>query len=87
MWHGVLFACQRRPIVGVLRMCWLLPGSPPPPPQIKLRWWGLRKNGAVGPCPWEFAREFSQHPSIHPPPPKKWAPFATPLNAPGLAWR
>ena len=27
MWHGVPFACQRRPIVGVLRMCWLLPGS------------------------------------------------------------
>ena len=26
MWHGVPFACQRRPIVGVLRMCWLLPG-------------------------------------------------------------
>ena len=45
MWHGVPFARQRRPIVGVLRMCWLLPGSfdcfccprasvhsPPPPP-------------------------------------------------------
>ena len=27
MWHGVPFARQRRPIVGVLRMCWLLPGS------------------------------------------------------------
>ena len=27
MWHGVLFARQRRPIIGVLRMCWLLPGS------------------------------------------------------------
>ena len=27
MRHGVPFACQRRPIVGVLRMCWLLPGS------------------------------------------------------------
>ena len=27
MWHGVPFACQRRRIVGVLRMCWLLPGS------------------------------------------------------------
>ena len=27
MWHGVPFACQRHPIVGVLRMCWLLPGS------------------------------------------------------------
>ena len=27
MWHGVPFACQRRPIVGVLGMCWLLPGS------------------------------------------------------------
>ena len=27
MWHGVPFACQRRPIVGVLRTCWLLPGS------------------------------------------------------------
>ena len=27
MWHGVPFACQRRPIIGVLRMCWLLPGS------------------------------------------------------------
>ena len=26
MWHGVLFACQRRPIVVVFRMCWLLPG-------------------------------------------------------------
>ena len=25
--HGVPFARQRRPIVGVLRMCWLLPGS------------------------------------------------------------
>ena len=38
MWRGVPFARQRRPIVGVLRMCWLLPGlfdcfcSPPPPP-------------------------------------------------------
>ena len=27
MWRRVPFACQRRPIVGVLRMCWLLPGS------------------------------------------------------------
>ena len=27
MWHGVPFACQRRPIIGVLRMCWLLEGS------------------------------------------------------------
>ena len=27
MRHGVPFACQRRPIIGVLRMCWLLPGS------------------------------------------------------------
>ena len=27
MWHGVPFACQRRPIIGVLRMCWLLLGS------------------------------------------------------------
>ena len=27
MWRGVPFACQRRPIIGVLRMCWLLPGS------------------------------------------------------------
>ena len=27
MWHGVPFACQRRPKIGVLRMCWLLPGS------------------------------------------------------------
>ena len=27
MWHGVPFACQRRPIVGVLRM-------PPPPPTV-----------------------------------------------------
>ena len=27
MWHGVPFACQRCPIIGVLRMCWLLPGS------------------------------------------------------------
>ena len=24
--------CQRRPVVGVLRMFWLLPGSTPPPP-------------------------------------------------------
>ena len=29
MWRDVPFARQRRPIVGVLRMCWL---SPPPPP-------------------------------------------------------
>ena len=27
MWHGVPFACQRRPIIGVLGLCWLLPGS------------------------------------------------------------
>ena len=27
MCHGVPFARQRRPIIGVLRMCWLLPGS------------------------------------------------------------
>ena len=27
MWHGVPFARQRRPIIGVLRMCWLLWGS------------------------------------------------------------
>ena len=27
MWHGVPFARHQRPIVGVLRMCWLLPGS------------------------------------------------------------
>ena len=27
MWRGVPFARQRRPIIGVLRMCWLLPGS------------------------------------------------------------
>ena len=27
MWHGVPFARQWRPIIGVLRMCWLLPGS------------------------------------------------------------
>ena len=27
MWHGVPFACQRHPIFGALRMCWLLPGS------------------------------------------------------------
>ena len=27
MWHDVPFAHQRRPIIGVLRMCWLLPGS------------------------------------------------------------
>ena len=27
MWHDVPFAHQRRRIVGVLRMCWLLPGS------------------------------------------------------------
>ena len=25
MWHGVPFVCQRRPIIGILRMCWLLP--------------------------------------------------------------
>ena len=27
MWRGVPFARQRRPIIDVLRMCWLLPGS------------------------------------------------------------
>ena len=27
MWRDVPFACQRRPIIGVLRMCWFLPGS------------------------------------------------------------
>ena len=27
MWHDVPFARQRRAVVGVLRMCWLLPGS------------------------------------------------------------
>ena len=27
MCHGVPFARQWRPIIGVLRMCWLLPGS------------------------------------------------------------
>ena len=27
MWHAVPFACQRRPTIGVSRMCWLLPGS------------------------------------------------------------
>ena len=27
MWHGVPFARQRRPVVGILRMCWLLWGS------------------------------------------------------------
>ena len=27
MWHGVPFARHRRPVVGVLRMRWLLPGS------------------------------------------------------------
>ena len=27
MWHSVPFARQRCPVVGVLRMCWLLPGS------------------------------------------------------------
>ena len=27
MWHGVPFARQRCPMIGVLRMCWLLPGS------------------------------------------------------------
>ena len=27
MWRDVLFARQWRPIIGVLRMCWLLPGS------------------------------------------------------------
>ena len=26
MWRDVPFARQRRPIIGVLRMCWLLPG-------------------------------------------------------------
>ena len=30
MWHGVPFARQRRPIVGVLRM------TPPPPPNCNL---------------------------------------------------
>ena len=38
MWRDVPFGRQRRPIIGVLRMCWLLPGSfdcfcPPPPPR------------------------------------------------------
>ena len=28
MWRDVPFACQRRPIIGLLRMCWLLPGPP-----------------------------------------------------------
>ena len=27
MWHGVPFARQGRPVVGVLRLCWLLPAS------------------------------------------------------------
>ena len=27
MWHGVLFARQRRLVVGILRLCWLLWGS------------------------------------------------------------
>ena len=27
MWHGVPFACQRRPVVSLLRLCWLLRGS------------------------------------------------------------
>ena len=31
---------------------------------IKRCWWGLRENGAVGPCPWELPI----HPSIQPPP-------------------
>ena len=35
MWHGVPFARQRRPIVGVLRMCWL-PPPPPPVPSLPL---------------------------------------------------
>ena len=43
MWRDVPFARQRRPIIGVLRMCWLLPGSfdcfccppPPPPPCVR----------------------------------------------------
>ena len=35
MWHGVPFACQWRPIIGVLRMCWLLP--PPPPPILLIQ--------------------------------------------------
>ena len=26
MWYGVPFARQWRPVVGVLRLCWLLPG-------------------------------------------------------------
>ena len=44
MWRGVPFACQRRPKIGVLRMCWLLPGSfdcfccPPPPPRSTAGW-------------------------------------------------
>ena len=42
MWHGVPFARQRRPIIGILRMCWLLPGSfdclTPPPCCIQPKW-------------------------------------------------
>ena len=26
MWHGVPFARQRRPVIGILRLCWLLLG-------------------------------------------------------------
>ena len=39
MWHGAPFACQRRPIIGVLRMC-----CPPPPPAVP------RSQGARGPA-------------------------------------
>ena len=27
MWHGVPFACQRRPVVGIVTLCWFLWGS------------------------------------------------------------
>ena len=35
MWQDVPFARQQRPIIGVFRMCWLLPGSPPPPSSMR----------------------------------------------------
>ena len=39
MWHGVPFARQQRPIIGVLGLCWLLwllwgCKQPPPPPPV-----------------------------------------------------
>ena len=53
MWHGVPFVRQRRPVIGVLRMCWLLWGSfdcvccPPPPPPTPSG--AALLNGALGP--------------------------------------